>query len=240
MTLSAFPYDLTSCVFPLVKAKKDLTLGFEFLGTAFMIGPDRFVTARHCLSEVTLGDNQVVAGVFGIYGDEMEVKEACDIVLDEKYDVAHGTVINRSEPKSFLILDSENIILNRDVVTIEYSATQVDFSESAEFRGILFDPIFRKGNMTRFYPTKMGHRFRTNCIGLSFPAMKGASGAPIIYDGTNAVVGMLVKNVELELLPAQVVVSRDESGEVTEERRFFLPSGEALRSEYLVPHLAEG
>ena len=40
----------------------------------------------------------------------------------------------------------------------------------------------------------------THILELSFPAMKGARGAPVIKAGTGNVVGMVIENREQELL----------------------------------------
>lgn len=44
----------------------------------------------------------------------------------------------------------------------------------------------------------------TEVLDLSFPALKGSSGAPIIVEHDGMVTGMIVANIERHLLPAQV------------------------------------
>jgi len=72
----------------------------------------------------------------------------------------------------------------------------------------------------------------TEVLDLSFPALKGSSGAPIIVEHDGMVTGMIVANIERHLLPAQVERIETVDG-IVEERRYFLPIGKAISSIHL-------
>jgi hypothetical protein len=62
---------------------------------------------------------------------------------------------------------------------------------------------------------------------LSYPALKGASGAPVVVlDGVDRykVAGVLVANVQYELLPVQTYFYKDESGANEEKTHYYLPA----------------
>jgi hypothetical protein len=67
----------------------------------------------------------------------------------------------------------------------------------------------------------------------SFPALQGASGAPILRARDFAVVGMLVANHERHLLPAQVV-RIETNNEALEETRYLLPVGKAIEAHFVL------
>jgi hypothetical protein len=56
---------------------------------------------------------------------------------------------------------------------------------------------------------------------LSYPALKGASGAPVFLEHGLAVVGVIVANHERELMPAQILRAVGEDGALIEEARYF-------------------
>ena len=69
---------------------------------------------------------------------------------------------------------------------------------------------------------------------LSFPALKGASGAPVItWKPPFRLWGILSQNVARELHPAQVEKVLDEGGNMTEETRFYLPLGLAIHVKHV-------
>ena len=63
---------------------------------------------------------------------------------------------------------------------------------------------------------------------LSFPASKGASGAPILSNTNFELWGVIKANVGYELLPAQIESIFDESGIVEEQTKFYLPQALAV------------
>ena len=75
---------------------------------------------------------------------------------------------------------------------------------------------------------------------LSFPALKGASGAPVLSNGSFELLGVIKANVGYELLPAQIESIHDQSGTVMEETKFFLPQGLAVNVAEVRNFLLEG
>jgi hypothetical protein len=65
---------------------------------------------------------------------------------------------------------------------------------------------------------------------VSFPAVRGASGAPLIYEyrGGFHLIGVLVSNAEYHLLPAHVQLSLNTANTLADEVRYFLPQGIAV------------
>jgi hypothetical protein len=87
-----------------------------------------------------------------------------------------------------------------------------------------------KGNIVRSYTRNYPEKSPTPAFMTSFPALQGASGASILVGAEKkefAVCGMIVRNVEAELRPAQVVRLFD-GEKVTEASKYFLPYGETL------------
>ena len=93
--------------------------------------------------------------------------------------------------------------------------------------GIL-NPLLRKGYAVQ---RRVGlHPFlpALDMLELSYPALSGASGAPVFTLSNRTVVGVMVANWARELLPAHILRTFSESGEVIEEEKYFLPNGLAV------------
>jgi hypothetical protein len=74
---------------------------------------------------------------------------------------------------------------------------------------------------------------------LSYPALKGASGAPVFFETSQRIVGVIVANLERELLPAQVLSAYREDGSKSEEISYFLPNGIAIGCDHVAELVAE-
>ena len=87
------------------------------------------------------------------------------------------------------------------------------------------DPASRVGNVTRrinYDPLKEGG---AGALELSFPVLRGASGAPVVTNDVNYhVIGIVAR----ELTPIQVHVVLDEANQIYEETRYLLPQGIAI------------
>ena len=69
---------------------------------------------------------------------------------------------------------------------------------------------------------------------MSFPALRGASGAPIIeQEPPHKVWGIVTANYASELLPAQVEKIVNEDGTVDEETKFYLPHALGIHVKHL-------
>jgi hypothetical protein len=97
--------------------------------------------------------------------------------------------------------------------------------------GAEFHFVMYKGNILCYYPSRDPRIEKTPVFDTSFPALQGASGAPVVAHRPNfPVVGMIVSNVESEPIPAQTI--RIGSGE--EEIRYFLPTGHGIAAEVII------
>ncbi|TWU51157.1 hypothetical protein Poly59_27470 [Rubripirellula reticaptiva] len=91
-----------------------------------------------------------------------------------------------------------------------------------------FNPATRLGNVTRtFAHHDMFGRSGETMLELSFPALKGASGSPVMAPG-HEVWGIVVANHSVDLLPSQVEEIFDESGKLEERTTFTLPQALAI------------
>lgn len=90
------------------------------------------------------------------------------------------------------------------------------------------------GNVTRTLDLtdRYGEAGRS-ALELSFPALRGASGAPVVSNLTFRLWGIIIANVSYHLLPAQIESVLDEQGQVEEETRFMLPQAVAVHIKHL-------
>ena len=222
-------------VFPIVSVTDKVPrLSYSFQGTGFFINSDgTFLTAKHVLGNINTAERGKYSAVMlDLSANEAIPKKISDLKFSEQFDIALGHVEGVGEIQP-LNLAKENAPMNRDVLTVEFSGTHSE-QIADEIRALIFTPYFRKGHVICYYKSTFPENIPTTCIDLSFPALKGASGAPVIVEADGCVIGMVVGNVERELLPAQLE-KVTEDGKYTEEIRYFLPTGKAISW----AHLAE-
>jgi len=65
---------------------------------------------------------------------------------------------------------------------------------------------------------------------VSFPALRGASGAPVLINSSFRAIGMLVGNMSYHLLPSQIETITNEDGKIVEETKYMLPLGIATHA----------
>ena len=85
-----------------------------------------------------------------------------------------------------------------------------------------------------------------HCMILPWPAMKGASGSPVMVLGSGdqaeapiAILGMVIENRESELLPARFEEIRNDAGETVERYHYFSPNALAIGADHLAKFAAE-
>ena len=197
-------------------------------GTGFFVGPvPTLVTAAHVFrTDLTEGHGYAVAYV-GKDGARMARIIPSEIVRSKQFDIA---AVRRASLPGIEPLKLTPLIvpLNADVMTYEYSTTRI-VRDSAGKRHVYFHPLTHKGNLMRASEHDDDWLPEIPKWETSFPALQGASGAPVIAHEGSGVVGMLVSNLERHLLPAQVVRIEAPDG-VTEETKYFLPTGIAIRA----------
>lgn len=147
-----------------------------------------------------------------------------------------------SKPGIRLAGDSE-IVHNVSVACFEYSTFLLRGLEY-DLLGREFDfrPATRIGNVTRYVDLSNEYgEAGVDMLELSFPALKGASGAPVVstMQEDMRLWGIIKANVSRELLPAQVLTVVDEKNQITEETRFYLPQAIAVHVMHLRAVLQE-
>lgn len=223
------PSQPLKAIFPLVVANLKPGLVGPFLGTGFFIRPDgTFLTAKHVLEGVTRPSGEDLAVVMLPGGPTLH--RVCDVRLADQFDIALGRAEGVEDIQP-LEIATEDAPMNRDVLTVEFSGTQSRVLEDGR-PAMHFTPYHRKGYVICSYTSTYPEVVPTQSLDLSFPALRGASGAPVIVEADGSVVGMVLANVERHLLPAQV--ERVELGsDQREEVRYFLPVGKAIAWQHL-------
>lgn len=204
----------------------------EVLGTGFILqfGDVRMVmTAGHVLD--TARDNGWDFGaLYLLTSGELHFGSASAYVRSRRHDIAAIPLNDfvKGLPVGGLHLGSPEYALDADLCTFEYSRSSTFCLPGERHPALAVTPYFHKGHATRRYRDPESDPNGELRLELSFPALQGASGAPVLNTGgDNGVVGMIVTNHEQHLMPAQVV--RVECGdELTEEISYFLPMGVAL------------
>ncbi len=205
---------------------------FSFLGTGFFVD-DRglILTAKHVFADNPLGPGES----YMFMKPNFEPLPISDIRLSRRFDIGSGRATDYRD-YSPLHIATRQVPTNTDVVTVEYSQTRTRIDGSGRAT-LTFQPFFRKGHVHTYYFDDALTGVQAEYLDLSFPALKGASGAPVITEDEGMVVGMVVANVERELLPAQVLTVMGR--ENTETTTYFLPIGLALSWVHLREFVAQ-
>ncbi len=221
-------------VLPILEVRADGTPE-AFLGTGFLVAPGGvFVTARHVLNGRSNGSgNRVVVAIEAYDEVYREFRELRNIRLSGVADVAIAD-LRSTDGLRMLSLNRGEAPTNVDVLTVDHSSTQI--VENQGRRVVRFSPGTLKGNIVRHYVSDFGMTRGRRCFDTSFPALGGASGAPVIVPPRFYVAGMLVANVQRHLLPAQILTVTDGES-LVEEVRYHLPFGQALEADEVVAAL---
>ena len=200
-----------------------------YLGTGFFVGQDPvLVTCLH-----------VVEGVKGQLAittvpDLPNIYPADVITTKPEVDLALLKVPSYHPPSVVQLSEDEEHHGNQLVVCHEYSGTW------REETNTLVNGASRVGNITtslKNYDLK--HAGKVTALELSFPGLKGASGAPVMTNDENyEVLGSVVGNIGHELLPVQIDTVLDEANDILEEIKYMLPQGLAIHVRHLKEFLA--
>jgi len=228
-------------IVPIVRAQKDMPVR-ELLGTGFFVGMApklRLVTAKHVVEDCQLADGDRIAIAFRT-DKGISIVAVSRFIGSPDFDIAVGEIETSLIPTAVgLTLSRHDPALNGDVFTYEYSGTRIEKTTPTHTL-VSFEPYTHKGNIVRSYESTFPEKVKTPCFLMSFPALQGASGAPLLSGTASkksiAVVGMTVGNVEKHLLPAQVVTIRD-GKDFEESISYFLPFGRALARSLLATEL---
>ena len=223
------PTEPLKAIFPIVAVKQGPT--YSFLGTGFFLKKDgTFLTAKHVFADNPLGVGEYYGIVFMHKG--ISVHHVSSVRPSETFDIALGQaeIEEIADNIEYVELAEINAPLNQDILTLEFSATRTVMSEAGI--QVRLTPSHHKGYVIRYYTSDYPESIPTEALDLSFPALKGASGAPVIDEKDGRVIGLIVANIERHLLPAQI--ERVNNGiEPKEEIRYFLPTGKAISWKHL-------
>jgi len=122
---------------------------------------------------------------------------------------------------------------DQQVQTTEYGHTE-------EVDGRLkLRPATRIGNVTRVIDAteNLSGPAGVDALEISFPALRGASGAPVFYSfyRPGQVVGVIVANASYDLLPIQIETDLTDDNTLLEERKYLLPQALAVNIKHLLP-----
>ena len=122
------------------------------------------------------------------------------------------------------LLDPLKTIFNNEIVNcLEYGTTIQSGGK------IEVSVATRIGNITRVIPElELFGKIYKNMLELSFAALRGASGAPILSSNSFLVLGMVIANHSYHLIPSQIEKYSNENGETIEETKFMMPQALAV------------
>lgn len=229
-------------IVPIMRSAKDRSK-VELLGTGFFVSAQEghhIVTAKHVIEDNPLGPDELYSVFFpGVPGDATQVAQLqiSRVVASRSYDVAACWIAPTEHLANAVALPlaSEEPALNDDVLCFEYSGTHIQRKAQGGIH-VSLDPHAHKGNIVRSYRSDFPESVPTPSYLTSFPALQGASGAPMLVRNKRkdrfAVVGLMVANAARHLMPAQIL--RIDHGESEQEEvRYYLPFGKALAREVL-------
>jgi hypothetical protein len=204
----------------------------HLLGTCFAIAPRLFMSANHVFG--VLPSVREKLRIVSMGTRPLRAFEASVVYQDQRHDIAIARVDNWPIDEHLQISTNDSLIMNENILSVEYSSSRGGQILSDGRSAIFLTPNWHKGHMVREYEPGFSHEANdASYIDLSFPALKGASGAPVIGENSFQVLGMILSNVETQLMPAQVEITHRTDGTQDEIRRYFLPSAHAIRAEHL-------
>lgn len=224
----------SKAILPLLLMDADGGL-IELLGTSFCVSVSGlFLTAAHVFRSTALADGQWYAVGWRVSDDEVRFLRIDRIDNSETYDIAAFS-IESPDDLTELTLTRRKVSVSADVLAYEFSSTKIETSNPGD-KQVTFSPYTHKGNVMRHHLGEQPDCPPTPSFDASFPALQGASGAPVLRQSDLVVVGMLVANLERHLLPAQIVKIQADD-DFREETHYFLPLGQGLQAELLVDFL---
>jgi hypothetical protein len=220
-------------VVPIIKADVKQARVIHLLGTGFFVSiatpgssSALVVTAKHVLTGHAFNSDEaycairvgLAQGYPNYYFYEREV------YYSKKTDLAAFVWPNPPDPVP-LPLVRNRISTSEDVVMVDFSRTLITGA------GPEFHFVMHKGNVLCYYPSRDPRIEKTPAFDTSFPALQGASGAPVIALRPGCpVVGLIVSNVESNPIPAQTI----RIGDGEEEIKYFLPNGHGIAAEVIL------
>ena len=199
----------------------------DFLGTGFFVHSaptPLLVTANH-----VIGDLERV----GIYVYRRSVFHEAEIIAqDSEVDLALLRVPDYHPEKPLQIAPDNQLLTNQLVNCFEYSGTS--FLEEDGGTTAALSTSSWLGNITSFVDlTDQYKGAGDQMLVLSFAALKGASGAPVVSNANLDLWGIVTANRASDLLPTQIETTFDEKNQPIEEVKFMLPQALAVHVKHL-------
>ncbi len=231
--MMGLPKEPFKVIVPVLMTSDTLGSPYSVLGTGFFIDANgSFLSAGHVFKNNPLPKGRAYSVT--TFQKGVEFYRVVDLKYSEKFDMAIGRAEGATVPR-FLNIADKDCELNLDLLTVEFSnVTSRALPSGATEIGVI--PSFHKGHAVSYRTSHFPDLEGANIVELSFPALKGASGAPIVIaegESAGTVIGMVLGNLERHLLPAQVEKVEGETGEPTETTYYFLPHGYALGWQHL-------
>jgi S1-C subfamily serine protease len=216
-------------IVPVVGLDETLT----FLGTGAFVGQQTLlVTCDHVVEN--WNKPFAIAILPEGHPGTCDIYQAKLVARNPNADLALLEVTGYSPKKVLELAQDDEIRSNHPIVCLEYSTTH------ARAEGLYFEPATRLGNVTRRHDLKdIYGQAGEAMLELSFPALRGASGAPVLSNINHRLWGIVKGNVAHHLLPVQIERVWDEEGKITEETRFLLPQAVAVHVKHLRAMLQE-
>ena len=222
-------------IFPVIAERKVGVRdpSFDILGTGFFINADgTFLTAKHVFTDHGLEHSHEFRVMMVSPENDFKLYRVTQVRVSRRFDIALAKAIAVEGHVPLQIADADPP-RNRDLLTFDYSAT-----------------TFRQGQLGVTPYTRKGHIVcqRENdypgpelalTLEMSFPALRGASGAPVILDRRTDVIGMVVANVAQRLLPPQLEPIQQPAG-VPGDGAYYLPAALALHWSHLKEFVGSG
>jgi hypothetical protein len=215
-------------VVPIFGIKADNSLD-TFLGTgAFVENGDFLITAHHVIKNWHERYAILIA-------EKQRMYETIVVLESPETDLAVLRVDGYRPSYSFPLAKPEDFRFNIPVVCLEYGTTQ---KLGQKF---YVEPATRLGNITRI--RNLTDKFNLagdEALELSFPALRGASGAAIIHWAPPFMLfGIVIANVNYHLMPSQVESVLDESNQMYEEIKYMLPQALAVNVKHISKLISE-
>jgi len=166
----------------------------HFLGTGTFVEQKPFlVTAYHVIKDWT-GKFVTV-----FVHDLQHVYQLNVVIVDPDADLAVLEAPGCQVSQNIAIATTDEFLSNQQIVSFEYSTTRT------VGKSIHLAPATCLGNITRMLNmTDKYGKAGDGILELSFPALRGASGSPILSNSEFQLLGIVIANVEYHLLPTQI------------------------------------
>jgi hypothetical protein len=196
-----------------------------FLGTGSLIGD----------GSILLTADHVIAGwsgklVIAVVPNISNLHPLTVIERDTAHDLALLKVEGYRSPRPLVPRFDQSIPPNWTASTFEFGTTR------SLGRAIELSPATRLGNVTRVLTVEQLGAAGVDALELSFPALRGASGSPVMFENASfGLIGVIVANVQYHLLPAQIenVLTADNTH--LKETVYMLPQAVAVNVRHLKP-----